>query len=86
VEVFKQPAYSPIPVEIQVGIMWAVQNDFFDSIAPEKVSGAVSSLKEYLAASGKSVVSTILKEKSISDTTEADLRKAVEDWKRGFAG
>jgi ABC-type multidrug transport system fused ATPase/permease subunit len=25
-EVFKQPQYSPIPVEVQVAVLWSVQN------------------------------------------------------------
>ena len=86
VEVFKQPAYSPIPVEIQVAIMWAVQNDYIDSIDTEKVSDAVVSISEYFTSSATEVAAKILKEKAITEDVEGDLRKAVEDWKRGFAG
>ena len=86
VEVFKQPAYSPIPVEIQVAIMWAVQNDYIDSIDTEKVSDAVVSIREYFTSSATEVAAKILKEKAITVYVESDLRKAVEDWKRGFAG
>lgn len=86
VEVFKQPAYSPIPVEIQVGIMWAVQNDFFDSIDTAKITEAVGGLKEYLTTRGSEVTAKILKEKAITDEIDADLHNAVEEWKRGFGG
>ncbi len=84
VEVFKQPAYSPIPVEIQVGIMWSVQNDFFDSIETDRVSEAVDSLKEHFITRGKDTIANILKEKAITDSIETELRKVVEEWKRGF--
>ena len=84
VEIFKQPAYSPIPVEIQVGIMWSVQNDFFDSIETGRVASAVDSLREHFITRGKDVVSKILQEKAISDSVETELRKVVEEWKRGF--
>lgn len=86
VEVFKQPAYSPIPVEIQVGIMWAVQNDFFDSIDTDKITEAVEGLREYLTTRGAEITAKILKEKAITDDIDADLRNAVEEWKRGFGG
>ena len=86
VEVFKQPAYSPIPVEVQVAIMWAVQNDFIDSIDSDQVTVAIASLKDYLTTSGQDVTAAILKEKVITEAIEGDLRKAVEDWKRGFGG
>src|SRR5512147_1739488 len=32
VEIFKQPQFDPIPVEVQAGILWAVQNNFFDDV------------------------------------------------------
>ena len=86
VEVFKQPAYSPIPVEIQVAIMWAVQNDYIDSIDTEKVSDAVVSIREYFTSSATDVAAKILNEKAITEDVEGDLRNAVEDWKLGFAG
>src|SRR5689334_16504353 len=37
VEVFKQPQFNPIPVEIQAAVLWAVQNNFFDDVPVEKV-------------------------------------------------
>ena len=55
VEMFKQGAYSPIPVEVQSAIMWGMQNDFFDSISAQDIQRAVESLKEYLSAQGKDV-------------------------------
>src|SRR6201996_1369730 len=33
VELFKQPQYSPIPVEMQAATLWTVQNGFFDDVA-----------------------------------------------------
>src|SRR5213076_804390 len=33
VEVFKQPQFNPIPVEIQAAVLWAVQNNFVDDVA-----------------------------------------------------
>ncbi|HYE33791.1 MAG TPA: F0F1 ATP synthase subunit alpha, partial [Methylomirabilota bacterium] len=37
VEVFKQPQYNPIPVEVQAVVLWAVQNGHFDDVAVDKV-------------------------------------------------
>ena len=33
VELFKQAQYNPIPVEIQVAVLWAMQNNFLDDVA-----------------------------------------------------
>ena len=63
-----------------------MQNDYIDSIDTEKVSDAVVSIREYFTSSATEVAAKILKEKAITEDVEGDLRKAVEDWKRGFAG
>src|ERR671921_44908 len=37
VELFKQPQYDPIPVEIQVAVIWAVQNGYVDAVDPARI-------------------------------------------------
>ena len=85
VEMFKQGAFCPVPVAIQTGVMWAMENDFFDSIEVPRITEAVESLKEYFGASGKEVVDKIREEGNLTEGIEEDLRRAVEDWKRSFA-
>src|SRR5579871_4643283 len=48
VEVFKQPQFNPIPVEVQVAVLWAVQNNFFDDVAVEKVKDCQNKLTDFL--------------------------------------
>ena len=36
-EIFKQPQYNPIPVEVQVAVLWAVQNGYLDEVPVERV-------------------------------------------------
>src|SRR5205085_4507942 len=36
VEIFKQPQYKPIPVEIQAAVLWAAQNGYFDDVPVDK--------------------------------------------------
>ena len=37
VEIFNQKQYTPVPLELQVATLWAVQNDFFDKISVAQV-------------------------------------------------
>ena len=37
VELFKQPQYNPIPVEVQVAVLWAVQNGYMDDVPVDRV-------------------------------------------------
>jgi F-type H+-transporting ATPase subunit alpha len=32
VEIFKQPQYNPLPVEVQAAVLWTVQNNFLDDV------------------------------------------------------
>ena len=45
VELFKQPAFSPVPIELQVAILFAMQKNFFDAIDTKKVVAAASAMK-----------------------------------------
>ncbi len=85
VEMFKQTAFNPIPVEIQTAIMWGMQNDFFDSIEVEQISNAVASLKDYLGTQGKDVCNEIYQSGKLDENTEQNLKTTLEDWKRTFA-
>ena len=37
VELFKQPQYNPVAVEIQVAVIWAVQNGYVDDVPVERI-------------------------------------------------
>ncbi|MDP0500407.1 MAG: F0F1 ATP synthase subunit alpha [Verrucomicrobiota bacterium JB022] len=86
VELFKQPAYSPKPTEVQVSILWALQNNYFDDIATEKVRAASENLQEYLETGKRDVLDLILKEKKLTDDSTAKLRAAVDAWKQSWNG
>jgi F-type H+-transporting ATPase subunit alpha len=77
VEVFKQPAYSPIPVEIQVAILWAVQNNFFDKVPVEKVKDFQNKLVENLKLSHAAVLTTLRDKAAIDDALAAQLKTAI---------
>ena len=85
VEMFKQVAYNPIPVEIQTALMWAMQNNFFDSIEVAKINSAVTSLQEHMSAQGKEVCDLIYSTGKLEEETEQKLKTVVEDWKRTFS-
>src|SRR5215212_5679548 len=48
VEIFKQPQYNPIPVEIQSAVLWAVQNNFVDDVAVDKIKDFQAKVTEFL--------------------------------------
>jgi F-type H+-transporting ATPase subunit alpha len=85
VELFKQTAFNPIPVEVQSSLIYAVQNGFFDAIEVAKIVEATSSLREFLETRGSKVMDAIRGDKAISDESEAALKSSLEEWKTGFS-
>ena len=84
VELFKQTAFNPIPVEVQSSLIWAVQNGYFDAIEVSKVVEATSNLREFLETRGAQLMDTIRSEKAISSDSEATLKSTLTEWSTGF--
>ena len=82
VEVFKQAQYSPIPVEVQVALLWAVQNGHFDAVPVERTKEFQSKLTEFLSLRKAELLQKIAREKTLSDALVAELRTATESFKQ----
>ena len=84
VEIFKQPQYSPIPVEIQVAVMWSVQNGFTDDVPVERLRECQTKLTDFLTTRKAELLAKIGKEKALCDALTAELKAAAEQFKQGF--
>ena len=84
VELFKQVAFNPIPVEVQSSLIWAVQSGFFDGIAVNKIVEATTNLRDFLETRSSKIMDTIRSEKVISDESEAALKSSLEEWSASF--
>ena len=86
VELFKQTAFNPIPVEVQTSLIYAVQNGYFDSIDVAEIVKATSSLREFLETIGSPTMDQIRSEKQLSEGIEEALNKLLSEWQTSFAG
>jgi F-type H+-transporting ATPase subunit alpha len=82
VEVFKQPQYSPIPVEVQVVVLWAVQNGYFDAVPVERTKEFQNKLSEYMSLRKADLLAQIAREKTLSETLVAELKTATDSFKQ----
>src|SRR6266404_1457621 len=82
VEIFKQPQYSPIPVDLQVALLWAVQNGYFDAVAVERVKDFQTRLTEFLSLRKAELLQKIAIEKAINDALAAELKAAADAFKQ----
>lgn len=85
VELFKQPAFSPKPSEIQISLIWAMQNGFFDAIDVKQIVDASKNLEEYLKTTNKNLLSSIYTTGKLTEEIEGQLKSACEEWKRSYS-
>jgi len=84
VELFKQNQYNPLPVEVQVLVLWSVQNNFLDDVAVDKVKDFQAKLVDFMTTRKADVMTKIRNEKAISDAITADLKAAIAEFKQTY--
>ncbi len=86
VEVLKQGPYVPLPIENQIVIIFAGANGYLDDIPANSVTKFEADFIPFMEAKFANILDTIRTEQKLSDDTDAELRKAIEDFKASFAG
>ncbi|HXU37103.1 MAG TPA: F0F1 ATP synthase subunit alpha [Blastocatellia bacterium] len=81
-EIFKQPQYSPIPVEIQVAVLWSVQNGYVDDVPVERIKEFQARLADFLTLHKAELLGKIAQEKALSDALTGELRAAADAFKK----
>jgi F-type H+-transporting ATPase subunit alpha len=82
IELFNQPQYQPIAVEIQVAVLWAVQNGVLDDIPVGRVKEFQAGLTEFLTTSKADLLATIRRERALTDALTAGLKTAADQFKQ----
>jgi F-type H+-transporting ATPase subunit alpha len=82
VEVLKQGQYEPMPVEQQVMAIYAVTNGFIDDVDVNAIRAWEKGFHEFMAAQYPQVGERIRAEKVLSKETEADFKRAIEEYKK----
>ncbi|MEN9509884.1 MAG: synthase alpha chain, partial [Gemmatimonadota bacterium] len=85
VEILKQGQYQPLPFEEQVAVIYAVTNGFLDGIATNKVRAWEKGFLEYVRAQFPQVLDAMRSSKALAKDTEADLKRAIEQFTKSFA-
>jgi F-type H+-transporting ATPase subunit alpha len=84
IEVFKQPQYNPLPVEVQAAVLWTVQNALMDDVPVNSIKEFQNKLTDYLTSRKSELMGRIAKEKALSDALTADLKAAVTEFKQTY--
>src|ERR1043166_3222513 len=83
-ELFNQPQHAPLPFEIQVALLWAVQHGYLDQVPVNRVKEYQRRLTDYLTSRKTELMTRIAKEKALNDALTADLKTAVTEFKQTY--
>jgi len=85
IELFKQPQYSPIPVEIQVAVIWAVQNGYVDDVEVERIKEFQARLADFLTTRKADLLRRIAQKKVLDDELTAELKATTDQFKQTWS-
>ena len=83
-EVLKQSQYSPIPVEHQVIILYAVVNKHLKGIAPDRVRLFEKELIIYVQNNYPEIFEDIKETNELRDENIEIIKTALENFKKNF--
>ncbi len=84
VELMKQPQYSPLKVEDQIISIFAATGGFLDAIPEMDVRRYERELLDFMHSKYSNIVTEIVKEKAVKDTTKKMLLDALTEFKATF--
>ncbi len=84
VELLKQLQYSPVKTEDQIVALYALTKGYMDDVPVEKVKEFEQGLVEYGERNAKTFYKEMKESKMWTDKGEADIKKAIEDFKASF--
>ncbi len=80
VELFNQPQYDPIPLAVQVAVLWMAQNGRMDAVPVERIKEFQSRFTEFLTTSHVTLLEQIAREKALSEAVVGGLTGAADQF------
>ncbi|MEA2031647.1 MAG: F0F1 ATP synthase subunit alpha [candidate division Zixibacteria bacterium] len=84
VELLKQGQYKPMPIALQVMIIWAGSNSYLDDVPTDAISLFEEKFLAYCNKNYPDIEHWLNEEKKLTEKTEGELTKAVKDFKEQF--
>src|SRR5216110_1656088 len=81
IELFNQPQHDPIPVEVQVALLWIVQNGYVDDVPVNRIKDFQARFTEFLTTSKADLLAQIGRKKALDDALTGELKGAAGQFK-----
>ena len=85
VELFKQNQYSPLGLDMEVAILWTMQNGHFDDVEVKRIKECQASLEEFLSTRKAELLQLISDKKELTDEVVSGLETAIKDFKASWS-
>jgi F-type H+/Na+-transporting ATPase subunit alpha len=83
-EILKQKQYEPMSMEHQVVVLYAAINGYLDDLAVDQVKDWEEKFHKYLDIQKKSLVQKLGEKKELTEEIEPELKKAIDEFKKGY--
>lgn len=84
VEVLKQPQYSPVGTIKQIVTLYALTKGYMDTVPVDQIKKFEEELADYTEVNAKDFYADVTEKKMWTDESEANLKKVIEDFVKGF--
>ena len=84
VEILKQSQLAPLPIELQVVILWIVTKGHLDDVAVEDIKEFEERLLDFMKTRKETLLRKIATDKTLEGNTEKELKTALSEFKTGF--
>jgi len=84
VELFKQNQYSPLSMQLQVAVLFAMQNGYLDDVEVVRIEECQAALEEFFNTRKADVLQLIADDKAITPAVKSGLTQAIEDFKASW--
>ncbi|MEN9841094.1 MAG: hypothetical protein RL376_894, partial [Verrucomicrobiota bacterium] len=81
VELFKQPAFNPISIELQAVTIFALQKGYYDGIDIKTVTKTSASIREFFKTRQDALLTEIRTKAALDKDLEAKIVTALNAWK-----
>jgi len=81
VELLKQPQFRPMRVEQEVMVIYAGTQKYLDDVPLARIAEFQTAFLAYVDANAQTLRTNLAERKELSADIEADLKKALEDFK-----
>lgn len=85
VELLKQNQYTPLSVEKEVVLLYALSRGYLDDIAVEKIAQFEEEFIISLESDGQTILEAVAKEKALTEEVEGLLKQHIISFKKSFA-